>query len=161
MERQQGFFEKFKVQLALAAGVFAGFGAALLVQAQPAQAGIDLGDLLKDSVKVVGIGAVVNKYDTKIDKAVNDLMDNNKVGINSATKVVVIVSPIGNKHIGAAQVVGPKGQVDKVKAVVQLETSFMNKMFRIKGMVPADSQDPTKFDRVEGVGVSAIIDVKI
>ena len=157
----QGFYERFKVQLALTTGVLAGFGAALAIQAQPAHAGIDFGDLIKDGIKVVGIGAVVNKYDTKIDKAVNDLMDNNKVGTNSATKVVVIVSPIGNKHIGAAQVVGPKGQVDKVKAVVQLETSFMNKMFRIKAMVPADSSDPTKFDRVEGVGVSAIVDVKI
>jgi hypothetical protein len=51
--------------------------------------------------------------------------------------------------------------VNKVKAVVQLETSFMDKLFRIKAMVPADSQDPTSFHRVDGVGVSAIIDVKI
>lgn len=156
----QGFFEKFKVQLALATGVCAGFAAALLVQVQPAHA-IDLGDILKGGIKVVGIAALVNQYDKDIDKAVNKLMNNNKAGTQAATKVVVIVSPIGNKHIGAAQIVGPRAQVDKVKAVVQLETSFMNKMFRIKGMVPADSTDPTKFDRVEGVGVSAVIDVKI
>lgn len=157
----QGLFTRFKVQLALVTGVFAGFAAAMLVQAQPAHAFIDLGDIIKGGIKVVGIGALVNKYDRQIDKAVNDLMNNNKAGTQAATKVVVIVSPIGNKHIGAAQVVGPKAQVDKVKAVVQLETSFMDKMFRIKGVVPADSTDPTKFNRVEGVGVSAIIDVKI
>lgn len=157
----KGLFEKFKTQFALVSGVLVGCAATMIMQAQPAHAFIDLGDLLKGGVKAVGIGALVNQYDTKIDKAINDLMNNNKAGTNAATKVVVIISPLGNKHIGAAQVVGPKAQVDKVKAVVQLETSFMNKMFRLKGVVPADSTDPTKFNRVEGVGVSAIIDVKI
>jgi hypothetical protein len=154
-------FQRFKVQFALVSGMMLGCVTTMLLQAQPAHAFIDLGDIVKGGIKVVGIGALVSKYDTQIDRAINDLMENNKAGTQAATKVVVIVSPLGNKHIGAAQVVGPKAQVDKVKAVVQLETSFMNKMFRIKGVVPADSTDPTKFNRVEGVGVSAIIDVKI
>ena len=156
------FFERNKVQLALVVGVCAGFIAALAVTAAPARADIDLGDLVKGAVKVVGINALIGKYHNQLDDATNKVLDNAKCGTGAASDVVVIVSPLGgNKYIGAAQIVGPKDQVDKVRAVVQLEQSFMGKMFRIKAMIPADSQDPTHFHRVSGVGVSAVIDVKI
>jgi hypothetical protein len=155
------FWQRYKVQAALAVGVLLGFTAALGLTAVPARADLGLGDLVKQGVKVVGINAIVSKYDNQLDDATNKILDNAHCGTGAATRVVVIVSPLGNKHIGAAQVVGPKAQVEKVKAVVQLETSFMNKLFRIKAMVPADSQDPTHFHRVDGVGVSAVIDVKV
>ena len=82
-------------------------------------------------------------------------------GTNYATKVVPIVS-IGNRgYIGAAQVIGDADQVEKVEAVGQLEISWNNKLFRIKGLITMDSKNPTSFNRVQGVGVSAVIDVRV
>jgi hypothetical protein len=152
---------KYRYLLGSLGIVTAGTLTGLLAAAPAVAGGFDLGDIVKKGVKIVGINTLVSKFDEDIDDAINNLLDNNRVGTGSATKVVVIVSPIGNKHIGAAQVVGPAAQVNKVRAVVQLETSFHDKMFRIKALVPADSQDPGNFDRVEGVGISAIVDVKI
>jgi len=76
------------------------------------------------------------------------------------TKVVPIIS-IGTKgYIGAAQVTGPASSIEQVKAVAQVEGSF-NGMVRVKGLVPVDSTNPVGASRVQGVGVSAIIDLKI
>jgi hypothetical protein len=156
------FFLKHKLQLGLATAFMLGFLACTLVRPLPANAGgLDLGGLLEGAAKVGGVALAVDKFGGDINKTINKLMDNNDVKTNSATKVVVIVSPIGNKHIGAAQVVGSKEAVAKVGAVAQLETSFMDKMFRIKAMVPIEGKDATKLKRVEGVGVSAVIDIKL
>ena len=64
--------------------------------------------------------------------------------------------------MGAAQVSGPKSAVEKVKAVGQLEANF-NQVFRIKALVPLDSENPIKdgIRRVPGVGITAIIDLRI
>ena len=51
--------------------------------------------------------------------------------------------------------------IEKVEAVGQLEISWNNKLFRIKGLIPMDSKNPTSFNRVQGVGVSAVIDVRV
>ena len=56
--------------------------------------------------------------------------------------------------------VGPKAQVDKVKAVGQLEGSFV-KVARVKAMIPIDATSISNINRVEGVGVSAIVDFKL
>ena len=45
-------------------------------------------------------------------------------------------------------------------SVAQVEGSF-NGMVRVKGLVPVDSTNPVGASRVQGVGVSAIIDLKI
>jgi hypothetical protein len=56
---------------------------------------------------------------------------------------------------------GPQNLVDRVQAVVQVESSFNGNMFRVKGLIPIDSKVPVNFTRVSGVGVSAMIDVRI
>jgi len=49
-----------------------------------------------------------------------------------------------------------------VKAVAQLEASMSGKTFRIKALIPVESKDVVKdLKRVGGVGVSAIIDVRL
>ena len=91
-------------------------------------------------------------------------MMQHKAAPEFATKVVPIltVGVLGNSgYIGAAQVMGPQNLVDKVQAVVQVESSFNGNMFRVKGLIPIDSKIPVNFTRVSGVGVSAIIDVRI
>ena len=74
--------------------------------------------------------------------------------------MVPILSLGSGSYIGAVQVVGPKAQVDKVKAVGQLEGSLV-KVARVKAMIPIDSTSISNISRVEGVGISAIVDFKI
>jgi hypothetical protein len=145
--------------LALAFTAGALLSAALV--AAPAQAKLDLDGLLGKAAKVIGIKMLVDQFGDQIDDTINSLLDSKDVATGATTKVVTIITPLGNKHIGAAQVVGPKAAVDKVGAVVQLETAFMDKTFRIKALVPIEGVDPSKLSRVPGVGVSAVIDVKI
>lgn len=122
---------------------------------------LDLGDVLGGVVKVGGIGYLVDRYSDQLNSAINSVMMKEGAGTNYATKVVPIIS-IGNSgYIGAAQVIGDADQVEQVEAVGQLEISWNDKLFRIKGLIPMDSKNPLKFSRVQGVGVSAVIDVRL
>ena len=56
--------------------------------------------------------------------------------------------------------VGPKAQVDKVKAVGQLEGKFLS-VARVKAMIPIDATSISNINRVDGVGVGAIVDFKL
>ena len=103
---------------------------------------------------------VINKFGPQIDSFLNKLLKQNNLSTEYTTKVVPIIS-IGTKgYIGAAQVTGPASSIEQVKAVAQVEGSF-NGMVRVKGLVPVDSTNPIGASRVQGVGVSAIIDLKI
>ena len=64
-------------------------------------------------------------------------------------------------YVGAVQVTGPQELVDRTQAVVQIEGNFNGSQFRVKALIPIDSKNPVNFSRVNGVGVSAIIDVRI
>lgn len=64
-----------------------------------------------------------------------------------------------NIFLGAAQVAGPKPQVDKVKAVAELQLSF-KKLARIRAYVPV-SRISLELDRVQGVAVWALADLKV
>jgi hypothetical protein len=152
--------KRYGVHLGVLSAFILGFGAACLLRPAPAAAG-GLGDVLGKGIKIVGIDMAVDKFGSQLNSFINKFMDGNDVATNSASKVVTIVSPIGNKHIGAAQVVGSKEAVAKVGAVAQMETSFMDKLFRIKVLIPIEGKDASKLKRVAGVGVSAVIDVKI
>ena len=121
----------------------------------------NLGSVLGGVAKVGGISWLVTQYGDKINSAINSVMMKEGAGTNYSAKVVPIVS-LGNKqYIGAAQVVGPSKQVEKVKAVGQIQIAWNSSLFRINGLIPMDSVNPTSFSRVQGVGVSANIDVKI
>lgn len=129
----------------------------VLAAAMPSTQAIGLGDILK----VGGIGFLIDKFATPLNNFINTLMMQNGVSTDYATKVVPIVT-IGSKgYIGAAQVTGPSELVDQTEAVLQLEGNFNGSQFRVKALIPIDSKNPVKFNRVQGVGVSAIIDVKI
>ena len=115
----------------------------------------DLGSILK----VGGVSVLVSKYGDQINTFLNKLLMKNGVGTDYATKVVPIISGGTGKYIGAVQVVGPTAQVDKVKAVAQIEASF-NGIARANALIPVESLDVTNMSRVQGVGVSATIDLK-
>ena len=119
-----------------------------------------LSSILGGAAKIGGIGIVVNKFGPQIDSFLNKLLKQNNLSTEYTTKVVPIIS-IGTKgYIGAAQVTGPASSIEEVKAVTQVEGSF-NGMVRVKGLVPVNSTNPVGASRVQGVGVSAIIDLKI
>lgn len=132
----------------------------LAAGAVPVAQAIDLGSI----IKVAGIGILVDTFGSQLNSFINTLMMQNKATPEFATKVVPIltVGVLGNSgYIGAAQVMGPQNLVDRVQAVVQVESSFNGSMFRVKGLIPIDSKIPVNFTRVSGVGVSAMIDVRI
>lgn len=131
-----------------------------LVSQVPARA-IDLGDILKEGAIIVGGGALVTAVAGPINDFINTVTLNKGVKADGFTKVVPIVSLGNGAHIGAAQVGGTsKASVESTQAVAQLETDF--KGIRIKVLIPIDSVNPLKqFKRVQGIGVTAIIDVKI
>lgn len=130
----------------------------------PAEVVVSLPDLfgidLNDALKVGGVLVVVNEFGDEINDFINELLDNNDAKTNAATKVVVIVSPVSGKYIGAAQVTGPREAVARVKAVAQLEKSF-KKAIRVKAMVPIANEKGNDITRVQGVAVSAVIDIRI
>ena len=126
----------------------------------PVADAINLGSI----VKVAGIGLLVDQFGPQINSFINTLMAQHHATPEFATKVVPIltVGVLGNSgYIGAAQVMGPQNLVDKVQAVVQVESNFNGNMFRVKGLIPIDSKVPVNFTRVGGVGVSAMVDVRI
>ncbi len=115
-------------------------------------------------IKIFGIGYVVKQYATPLNDFVNSVLANNGVKVLEQTKVVPVLSiGVGQaSYIGAAQVSGTKAALAKVEAVAQLEADF-NSVFRIKALVPIDSSNPIAdgIHRVPGVGVTAVIDIRI
>ena len=78
----------------------------------------------KTCLLYTSISWLVTQYGDKINSAINSVMMKEGAGTNYATKVVPIVS-LGNKqYIGAAQVIGPSKQVEKVKAVGQIQIAW-------------------------------------
>ncbi|MDR1740677.1 MAG: hypothetical protein LBR38_02365 [Synergistaceae bacterium] len=133
---------------------------AVCLAAAPASA-IDLGDIIKGGALIIGGGAVVKAIAGPIDEFINTVTLNKGAKFQGHTKVVPIVSIGSGTHIGAAQVGGTdKASVDKTQAVGQLEAEF--KGIRIKIFIPLDNVNPLEgLRRVQGVGVTAIIDVQI
>ncbi|NLL37428.1 MAG: hypothetical protein GX256_07910 [Fretibacterium sp.] len=133
---------------------------ALTVLTAPASA-LDAKDLLKKGALIVGGGALVKAIADPINDFINTVTFNKNAKFEGHTKVVPIVSFGTGTHIGAAQVGGQsKTMTEKTQAVAQLEVDF--KGIRVKILVPIDSINPVeRFRRVQGVGVTAIIDVKI
>lgn len=126
-----------------------GFAGGASVQA------FNLGSILK----VGGITVLVSRYGEQINSFLNTILMKNGASTEYATKVVPIVSVGTGKYIGAVQVIGPSAQVEKTKAVAQLEGEF-NKIARANALIPIASTNVKNLSRVDGVGVSATIDFK-
>ncbi len=129
----------------------------LSVAAVPVTQAFSLGDILK----VGGMAILIDKFASPLNSFINTLTFKNGGSHDYATKVVPILTFGSGGYVGAAQVLGPQDLVNQVKAVVQVEGNFNGQQFRVKALIPIDSKNPTNFSRVQGVGVSAMIDVKI
>ena len=110
-------------------------------------------------LKVGVIAVVVDSQSSRLDSFINNLTGNRNLGVDVDTKVVPIISVGSGAYIGAAQVMGPKDAVDRTQAVAQIE-GRMTGTFRVKALVPVSSRSGD-LSRVKGVGVGAVIDVRI
>ncbi len=111
-------------------------------------------------IKVVGIGAAVQKFGPDINKAMNKLASHSDTS-TSWTKVVPIISVGSRRAIGAAQVIGPKSKVEGVKAVAQLDQDLFGREVKLRAMIPIDSEGVSNIHRVEDVGIGGIVDFRI
>lgn len=127
------------------------------VTAIPATQAFSFGDILK----VGGIAILIDQFAKPLNSFINTLTFKSGGDHTYATKVVPIITLGSGGYVGAAQVMGDQELVDQVKAVIQAEGNFNGNKFRVKALIPIDSKNPTNFSRVQGVGVSAVIDVKI
>ena len=111
------------------------------------------------AITIVGGTAVSSA--PQLDEFINTITFNKGVKFDGFTKVVPILSIGSGTRIGAAQVgANTKDALDRTKAVAQLEGEFQK--IRAQALIPIDKEIPiSQFKRVKGVGVTAIIDVKL
>lgn len=120
---------------------------------------------LRQVIKAVGVGAAVQRFGGDIDRQLDRLVGRTDTD-RSFTKVVPILSVglNGRDAIGAAQVMGTRAQVEKVKAVAAVDADLFGREVSIRALVPISTTNPTdakKLSPVDGVGVSGIIDLKL
>lgn len=133
----------------------------------PAPAPANPSNTLLAIIKTLGIGAAVRAFAPALNNFINTLLQNRGAAVQAQTKVVPIlsisigISTSGSAYVGAAQVSGPPAALAKVQAVAVIEADYQQ-AFRVKALVPVDNLQPwVAFRRVPGVGVSAIIDLRI
>jgi hypothetical protein len=117
-----------------------------------------LGSVLKGGA----IALVVDRFAPQINSGINSLTGNRHLEVGQATKVVPILSVGNGSYLGAVQVAGPEDKLDQVKAVAQLEGKF-NAIggVRLRALIPIAARSVTNLKRVSGVGVSALVDIKL
>jgi hypothetical protein len=130
----------------------------------------------------------VDRSGPQLNQALNRLMADRKLSPLQATRVVPVFSIRSGSYLGAAQVTGPDEQLEKVKAVAQLEGSFSssstgtssnssstnssgtNSSSRslsasssvdFRALVPVTARSVSNLSRVPGVGVSGLVDIKL
>ena len=134
--------------------------AAAILSASAAGAS-SLGSILKKGALGAAGAWLVTAISPQMNDFINKLTFNRGVGYEGYTKVVPIVSIGDGTRIGAAQVgAATQSAIDSTKAVAQLEGEFSS--LRATALIPIDSTNPLqRFRRVKGVGVTAIINVKL
>ncbi|MEN6303293.1 MAG: hypothetical protein ABFD96_11245 [Armatimonadia bacterium] len=135
--------------------LLAAFGLGVTTAPNPARA-LGLGGGIGDLVKIFGIAWVVERFGPQIDRAINDALKQHDAQIEGYTKVVPIVRVGSSTAVGAAQVMGPRVQVDKVQAVAEVELRVIGSI-RGRGLIPVSTRDVQTVKGVGGVGVSANI----
>ena len=117
-----------------------------------------LGSVLKGGA----VALAVDHFGPQINRGINALTGNKNVSAEQATKVVPILSIGNGSYLGAVQVNGPQEQLDRVKAVAQLEGK-VNVIggIRLRALIPIAARSVSNLHRVSGVGVSALVDIKL
>ena len=118
---------------------------------------------LDQILKIGGISLIVRQFGGSINRVLDKVTGQNKLDDeDTITKVVPVLSAGSRGAIGIVQVAGPRYQVEKVKAVAQLQTQVKAlSTLQARILIPIDADNLTNLRRVPGVGVSAIIDIKL
>ena len=118
---------------------------------------------LEQILKIGGIALIVKQFGGPINSVLDKVTGQNNLNdADTVTKVVPVLSAGSRGAIGIVQVAGPRYQVEKVKAVAQLQTQVKAlSTLQARILIPIDSSDLRSLRRVPGVGVSAIIDIKL
>lgn len=123
--------------------------------------GFGKGDLEK-VLKGAGIVLLIKQFGGVLNNFINTILMNNGAAVRDATKVVPILTFGQGMEAGACQVSGPQAAVNRVKVVFSVAASLdKGHRFNVQALVPSASMNPLKLERVDGVGVSAIIDYKL
>lgn len=121
-------------------------------------AGAQLDKILKGA----GVAVAISQFGPDINKGINKLAGYTNTE-QAMTKVVPIITIGRGAYAGAAQVMGPRSLVNKVKAVAQVEGDLFGRVVRFKVLVPveSDNKNMSNIKRVAGVGISAMVDLKL
>ena len=123
--------------------------------------GIEKLNELSDLLKEKGTALALDHFSGKINDYVNENAPF-KIEEGYETKIVPVVTVGSKGYIGAAQICGPKEQLEKCKAALTVEGQLASGTVRIQYLVPIDTARPTSLEnvhRVQGVGVSARLDI--
>lgn len=134
-------------------------GAILVPSASSLKIGKDIWRLGKGVI----IYTLVKKFGDELNSVIQKLLLQKNAELKEATKVVPIVSVGKGVYVGAAQVAGPEEALKKVKAVAQVEAKYQWR-WRMHLYLPVSTERPKEEVEkwvVKGVGVSALIDVKL
>ncbi|MCE5198168.1 MAG: hypothetical protein ABFD54_00190 [Armatimonadota bacterium] len=115
--------------------------------------GIQAGDVIRGAAVLVA----VKNAGSAINKGLNTITFNKGM----ATKVVPMGSVGEKAYLGAAQVSAAGNSIGGVNAVWQYEDLFSSGQFRVKILVPTTSSNPLKMKRVDGAGITAIVDMAL
>lgn len=114
-------------------------------------------------IKVLGVREVVKKFGGEINNALNKMVRRDPKS-SLMTKVVPVISGgiSSRQAVGMVQVCGPRRQVEKVKAVAQLDQDLFGREIKIRAMIPIDTDTIEKdIKAVDEVGITGIIDLKL
>ena len=134
---------------------------ALLIGVSMAAVEVHGQERLRKALKGAGVVVLTKVLAERLDKFVNTVTLNRSVPTTADTKVVPVISVGEGTKVGAVQVTGPKEAVEQVKAVMRIDDEFKDGKLGVEVLVPTSSLRPRKFDRVEGVGISALIDIDL
>lgn len=115
--------------------------------------GITFGDVLLGA----GVGILVKNTGPSLNKAINTISFNKGL----ATRVVPMATFGEKAYIGGAQVSGSAASINAVNAVWEYEDFFSGGKFRVKILVPTTSSNPLKLKRVQGAGVTAVVEMSL
>lgn len=142
----------------------AALGGMMVGQVAPAGAQ-QIGDVLKGGLKAGAIILVVDRLAPQINSGVNAITGNKNNGVRETTKIVPILEVGKGTYVGAAQVSGPKNQIDQVKACALVVGEFkVGSPINARAYIPVSLRnvsDIGSLARVRGVGVSALVDIKL
>ena len=149
-----------KLFILIAIGVFA---VSMMVGAGRNTADRAVAGILDSVIKGGVVTIAVMEFADELDDGINDLLRQRGLEVQGMTKVVPVIrlGGRGGTQAGAAQVVGPAEQVEKVQAVAEFELRLG--MLRGRALIPVATKNPLKgkVKGVSGVGVNASIKVRI